>query len=131
MKEKVLIIDDNEQDQKIIKRFLNKAGYEEIIMAATGQEGLKKARAEKPDLIILDTLLPDTVGFEVCCQIKQDKNVPLPKIIMMTGTIDAVDAVKAREAGADDYCVKTVDCAPLIEALKNLSGSDVEWNPGG
>lgn len=120
MGKRILIIDDNEQDRKIMKRFLSKAGYEDILMAVTGEEGIEKAKTEDVDLIILDTLLPDTIGFEVCSKIRQIKgNAPI-KIIMMTGTIDAVDAVKARQAGADDYCVKTADCGPLLQALKKL-----------
>ena len=118
--------DDNEQDKKIMKRFLAKAGYDDILMATTGQEGLSKVKSEKPDLVILDTVLPDTVGFEVCRQINQIESQTLPKIIMLTGSIDAVDAVKARQAGAYDYCVKTADCVPLLNALKNLSDKDAD-----
>jgi len=117
---KILIIDDSEQDRKIMKRFLNKAGYEQIIMAETGEEGVKKAEFEKADLVIIDTLLPGIDGFEVCRQIRQIEGSTIPRIIMITGTVDAVDAVKARRAGADDYCVKTTDFLPLIEAVKNL-----------
>ena len=120
MEKKILIIDDNEQDRKIMQRFLNKAGYEEILMAETGEEGVKKAESEKPDLVIIDTMLPGIDGFEVCRQIRGIQGSSAPKIVITTGTIDAVDAVKARRMGADDYCVKTSDCLPLIEAVKNL-----------
>jgi DNA-binding response OmpR family regulator len=120
MGKKILVIDDNEQDRKIMKRFLNKAGYEEILTAATGEEGIIKAKSEQPDLVILDTLLPDQLGFDICSQIKQDAKQNTPIIIIITGTIDAVDAVKARESGADDYCVKTTDCVPLLEAVKSF-----------
>ena len=120
MIKKILIIDDNEQDRKIMKRFLDREGFQEILMAVTGQDGLKKTRLEKPDLVILDTLLPDTVGFEVCRQIREAQGQTTPKVIIVTGSVDAVDAVKARQAGADDYCVKTSNCLPLIEAVKKL-----------
>ena len=119
MGRKILIIEDNEDDQLIIKRYLNKTGYEEIAFAFNGQEGIEKAKTEKPDLIILDTLLPDTDGFSICKQIKKIKGLTA-KIIINTGNIDAVDAGKAREAGADDYTVKTSDCLPLMEAIKKL-----------
>ena len=59
-------------------------------------------------------------GFEVCRQIKESLAPNAPKIIVMTGTIDAVDAVKARKMGADDYCVKTADGIPLMKAVENL-----------
>jgi len=117
---KILVIDDNNQDRMIIKRFLNKAGYEQIFMAESGEEGLKKAISEKPDLVIADTMLPGMDGFEVCRRIKGSLAAAAPKIIVMTGTIDAVDAVKARKMGADDYCVKTADGVSLVKAVKSL-----------
>ncbi|MGD9015267.1 MAG: response regulator [Candidatus Omnitrophota bacterium] len=126
MAPKILIIDDCEQDKKVIKRILNKAGYEHILLAASGKEGVKVVKSNQPDLVILDTVFPDTDGFEVCRLIRQIEGITTPKIIMMTGSVDAVDAVKARKAGALDYCVKTTDCAPLLEAVKNLFIKGIE-----
>lgn len=120
MSKKLLIIDDSEQDRKIMKRYFTKAGYENISMAENGEDGVKKAEEEKPDLVISDTMLPGIDGFEVCRRIREALGPEVPKIIIMTGAIDAVDAVKAREMGANDYCVKTSDCESLIEAAKNL-----------
>jgi len=120
MEKKILVIDDNEQDKKIVKRFLNKAGFTNIVMAESGDEGISKLKEEKPDLVILDTILPDTVGFEVCRQIREFSGPDEPKIIITTGSIDAVDALKAKQAGADDYCVKASDCRPLMEALGRI-----------
>lgn len=122
MLKKILIIDDNEQDRKIIKRFLNKAGFKEIIMAESGEEGLEKVEQKKPDLVIVDTLLPGIDGFEVCSKIREAQGPTNPKIIVMTGFVDAVDAVKARQMGADDYTVKTSDYVSLIEAVQEQSG---------
>lgn len=120
MKKKILIIDDNDQDRKIIERFVRKAGYEDVITAGTGEEGLDKTKTEKPDLIITDTLLPGTDGFEVCRSIRETHGADNPKVIIITGSVDAVDAVKAKKAGADDYCAKTSDFSPLIDAIKKL-----------
>ncbi len=120
MEIKILIVDDSEQDRKIMKRFLNKAGFKEIALAENGEDGLRKVVSEKPDLLITDTLLPDIDGFEVCRRARESKSPAALKIIITTGAIDAVDAVKARRMGADDYCAKTSDCSPLIEAVKNL-----------
>ncbi|MFC1708660.1 response regulator [Candidatus Omnitrophota bacterium] len=118
---KILVIDDNDQDRRIIERFLKKAGYSEIILAETGEQGVEKAVTEKPDLVITDTLLPGIDGFEVCRQISEKLGATGPKIVVMTGSVDAVDAVKARRLGADDYCVKTTDASILIESIKRLS----------
>lgn len=123
MGKKVLIVDDNEQDRKIMERFLKRSGYTDIVTAETGEEGVEKTESEKPDLVLLDTILPGINGFDACQQIRQKLGSEKPKIIVMTGSVDAIDAVKARRAGADDYCVKTSDCAPLLEAVNNLFGS--------
>ena len=120
LNDKVLIIDDNDQDRKIITRFLKKSGYENIVTAVTGEDGVKMAEEEDPFLIVLDTVLPDTIGFEVCRKIRAMNRIPAPKIIMQTGSIENVDAGRAKEAGVDEYCVKTSDCAQLIEAIKKI-----------
>lgn len=120
MDKKILIVDDNEVDLLIIKRHLTHAGYDNIIIAKDAQEGIKKVAEEKPNLIILDTLLPGSNGFEICQLIREKYNQTNPKVIIVTGSIDAVDAVKARKAGADDYCAKTSDCIPLLEAVKRF-----------
>lgn len=120
MAKKILIIDDNKQDRMIMKVFLVKAGYEEVSTAESGEEGLEKAISEKPDLVVTDTMLPGIDGFEVCRRVKESQIPSEPRVIILTGTIDAVDAVKARKMGADDYCVKTADGAHLVAAVKNL-----------
>ncbi len=122
MEKKIIIIDDNEQDRKIMQRFLNKAGFSQIIVAESGNEGLKKVKEEKPDLVILDTMLPDGIGFDFCQQIRELYDSTAVKIIITTGAIDAVDALKARRAGADDYCAKLADCSLLLEAVKEIMG---------
>lgn len=120
MGKKILVIDDNKDDMLIIKRYLKEAGYESVITAEDGSEGVKKAREEKPDLVITDTILPDTNGFEICRQIRESEGKDKPKIIVITGSIDAVDAVKAKKAGADDYFAKSSNFSPLVEAVKNI-----------
>ena len=96
MGNKILIIDDSEQDRKIMKRFLGKAGFEDVCMAATGEEGVQKNKDEVFDVVLIDTNLPGIDGFEACRQIRGNHRPDKPKIIVMTGAIDAIDAVKAR-----------------------------------
>ncbi len=121
MGKRILIIDDNEIDLLIAKRHLVSSGYNEIITAQDANSGIEKLRQEKPDLVILDTVLPGTSGFEICRQIREICGAANPKIIIFTGSIDAVDAVTAKRSGADDYCAKTSDCVPLLEAVKKLN----------
>jgi len=120
MGNKILIVDDNNQDRMIMERLLNKAGFSEIICAERGEEGVSKARSEAPDLVIIDTMLPGIDGFQTCRQVKQESSGPAPKVIVITGSIDAIDAVKARRMGADDYCVKSSDFSSLIETIRTL-----------
>lgn len=122
MSKKILIIDDTDSDRKIVTRFLNKAGYDNIVSAETGERGVAMAVSEKPDLVITDTMMPGIDGFETCRQIREAHDQETMKIIVTTGAIDAVDAVKARKAGADDYCVKTSDSTQLITAVKACIG---------
>lgn len=120
MGKKILIIDDSPQDRKIIERFLRKGGYDDIILAETGEDGVEKAKSEKPDLVVSDTILPGIDGFEVCRQIREFSGPDTPKVVIITGAIDAVNAVKAKKMGADDYCAKTSDAAPILQAVKKL-----------
>ncbi len=117
---KLLIIDDDAGDRRLIHDVLVNASLNmDIIMAENGEKGLEKVNELKPDLIVvIDTRMPGIDGFETCKKIKEmDENL---KVIICTGVVDAVDAGKARAAGADDYCVKTADGGPLINAIRNL-----------
>lgn len=117
---KLLIIDDDEGDRRLIHEAVKKAGFEvEVNVAQNGEEGIKKANELKPvDIIVVDTVLPGIDGFETCRKIKElDENL---KVVICTGVVDAVDAGKARSAGADDYCVKTSDGEPLINAIRTM-----------
>ena len=115
---KVLIVDDDDGDRVLMQQAIENAKFDvEIHTAATGEEGVKKSVDLKNQLVvILDTNLPGIDGFETCKQIKTVKEMD-PQVIICTGVIDAVDAAKALEVGADDYCVKTSDFENLLEVL--------------
>jgi len=117
MSKRILIIDDDEEDREIITFSLNENGIKDIIYASTGEEGIQLAKEHKPDVILLDTQLPGMNGFETCQKIKYKENIET-KVIILTGVVDVVDAGKAREMGADDYCVKTSDYEPMLEKIK-------------
>lgn len=119
MAKKILIIEDSPTTRRMLKDFLEKRGYE-VSSAASGEEGISKAQRELPHLIIIDTVLPGMDGFEVCRQIRGIPATRRPAIIVTTGSIGAVDAGRAREAGADDYCAKTQDFSCLISSVEKL-----------
>lgn len=119
MGKRLLIIEDSPTTLSMLKEVFEQEGYE-VIPTESGEEGVKKTVSEKPDLVIIDTILPGINGFEACRQIRKLQGSTVPKIIVMTGCVDAVDAGKAKVVGADDYAVKTADFSYLIEAVKNL-----------
>lgn len=96
----ILIIDDSEQDKKIIKTVLSKNGFNNLSFSSTGEEGLEKFKNETFDVVFIDTILPQMNGFEVCQYIR-NLSTSRTKIIIMTGQVDAVDVAKARRSGAD------------------------------
>jgi DNA-binding response OmpR family regulator len=122
MAKKIVIVDDNPAHNAVMISLFQEAGYTDVTVAQTGREGLDAIEAETPDLVILDTLLPDISGFDVCKELRDKKLRPEPKIIIMTGFIDAVDVMKARQMGADDYVVKTSDFSYLLDVVKKLIG---------
>jgi len=117
MEKKILVIEDEEDIQKILKVNLEAVGYKAFV-ASTAKEGLEILKQENPCAIILDVMLPDENGFDVCRKIKDDNDEV--KIIIYTGKLEAVDAKRAREAGADDFTVKTVDFKYILESIEKL-----------
>ena len=118
MPKTILIVEDEPDARRILGDILTNRGYE-VAGAASGQEALEKVDKEKPDLVLVDTKLPDMDGIEVCRQIKNIEGL-FTKVIIYTGYIDAVDVTKARLAGADDYEVKTEDFAKLLSAIEKV-----------
>ncbi len=113
---KILVVDDDVNVLTTVADILVKKGYK-VIKAANGERALEKVHKQRPNIVLLDTRLPDINGNEVCRQIKE-LGGPTIKVIVYTGDIDAVDAGRARVAGADDYVVKTSDFSLLLEAIK-------------
>ncbi len=111
---KVLVVDDESSIVNIISYNLKKEGYE-VITAEDGEEGLELALSEKPDLILLDIMMPKMDGYEVCRKIREKSNVP---IIMLTARADEVDKVIGLEMGADDYVTKPFGNRELIARVK-------------
>ena len=102
LKDKILIVDDEEEIVSFIKDYLESSGYD-IIIAFNGIEALNKVEKEKPNLILLDIMMPDMDGFEVCNKIRDKINCP---IIFLTAKNLEEDKVKGLMIGGDDYIVK-------------------------
>ncbi len=117
-KKKILIIDDTELMIKVISDILVKADYE-VVVANTGQEGIYKVRKEKPDLVLLDIVMPGISGFEVCKMLREDESNNLMPIIMLTAQDNEDDKLEGLELGADDYITKPFNSRELLSRVRN------------
>jgi two-component system response regulator MprA len=117
---KILVIASKEQDRSAMNKFLNGIGFDKIIMAQNGEEGIKQVYLEHPDLVVIDSSLPDIDSFETCHRIKDTSTYSAPIVVMMTDFIDVKSAEKALEAGVDDLCVKAFDFSVLTDTVKKF-----------
>ncbi len=118
-KENILVVDDEEDVLELIRYNLDKNGYR-VSMAVTGEEALLRVRAELPDLIILDLMLPGIDGLEVCKKLKSNNKTQHIPIIMLTAKGEEVDIVTGLELGADDYVTKPFSPKVLIARLRRI-----------
>src|SRR6185437_10008519 len=116
---KILVVDDEPDAIELIKFNLKAAGYE-VLTAADGDEALKKARSLLPDLMILDLMLPEVDGLEVCKILRRDSRVSSTPIIMLTAKAAEIDRVLGLELGADDYMTKPFSPRELVLRVKRL-----------
>ena len=110
----ILVIEDEAPIVEILKFNLTKSGYR-VLAAFDGEEGYRLAISEKPDLILLDVMLPKMDGFEVCKKVREKQSTP---IIMLTARDEEVDKVLGLELGADDYCTKPFSVRELMARVK-------------
>ena len=119
IKKKILLVDDEKDLVETVSFRLKAFGYE-VIPAYDGKEALEKAKKEKPDLIILDLMLPKIDGYKVCRMLKFDekyKNIP---VIMFTARAQESDKELGLQVGADEYITKPFDAKVLLEKIKDL-----------
>lgn len=116
-KTKILIIEDDANIQELIRYNLAKEGYQ-VVSAIEGEDGLKKAQIEKPNLIILDLMLPGMDGLEICRILKADPGTAGTPIIMVTAKGEESDVVAGLELGADDYMTKPFSPKVLVARIR-------------
>jgi CheY-like chemotaxis protein/MinD-like ATPase involved in chromosome partitioning or flagellar assembly len=119
MAEKILIVDDDMETLRLVGLMLQRQGYQ-IVAASNGTQALGLTRNEKPDLIVLDVMMPDMDGYEVTRQLRQDKETLDIPIILFTAKSQVDDKVTGYEVGADDYLTKPVHPAELVAHIKAL-----------
>ena len=114
--DKILVVEDDRNLLDTLKYNLRKEGYD-VVTAVDGAEALDVARREKPDLIILDLMLPKVSGFEVCRILRKDMTVP---ILMLTAKADETDKIVGLEIGADDYMTKPFSLRELLARVRAM-----------
>jgi len=118
---KILIVDDEEGIVKVVKMYLEHHRYE-VITALDGQEGLEKAKTEKPDLIVLDLMLPKINGYKVCGLLKKDARYAKIPVILFTARAQEKDVKLGEEVGADAYITKPFEPEALLSKIEELMG---------
>ncbi len=116
---KILIVDDEEGIIKLVKMYLEHHRYE-VITANDGQVGLEKAKTEKPDLIVLDLMLPKINGYKVCGLLKKDTRYAKTPVILFTAKTQEKDVKLGEEVGADAYITKPFEPEVLLSKIEEL-----------
>ena len=114
---KIMVVDDDSNICELLRLYLEKEGYD-TILAENGTQALEKFDREKPDLILLDIMMPQLDGWQVCREIRKKSSVP---IIMITAKGDTFDKVLGLELGADDYIVKPFDTKEVVARIKAIA----------
>ena len=111
---KILIVEDEANIRELLRLYLEREGYA-VIEAANGVEGIKMWKSEKPDMLLLDVMMPVMDGWAVCKEIRAESDVP---IIMLTAKGETADRVSGLEMGADDYIVKPLEMPEVIARVR-------------
>ena len=121
---RVLVIEDEESFRDALQFMLSREGFD-VVLAADGAEGMKQFDAKNPDIVLLDLMLPEVSGTDVCKYIRTKSNVP---VIMLTAKDTEIDKVVGLELGADDYVTKPFSTRELLARIKAVlrRGSDIE-----
>ena len=125
---RVLIADDNPQNAELLDAHLDGTGYETKI-AANGEETLALARDWKPDVILLDIMMPKLSGFEVCKRLRADPTTRGAGVLMVTALDQPTDVERAVEVGTDDFVTRPVNKTELVLRVKALLGALAEKSP--
>ena len=119
MSAKVLVVDDNPLNVKMLADILAFKGYQ-VVKASGGQEALALVRSEKPDLVLLDVMMPDLDGYSVCASIRANPETEMLPVVMVTALDPKDERAKGLDAGADDFLSKPVNQHELLARVRSL-----------
>ena len=118
---KILLVDDSETVLQMEQMILAKSSYE-LILARDGEEGVAKALATQPDLILMDVVMPKMNGFEAMKQLRENAQTRSVPIVMVTSKAEAESMETGYQTGCSDYIIKPIDQLELVMKVKNLLG---------
>jgi adenylate cyclase len=116
---KILVVDDTARNVKLLADLLAVKGYA-VVTAASGQEALDKIEPERPDLVLLDVVMPEMSGYEVCRKIREIPETRMLPVVMVTALDPSEERIKGIEAGADDFLTKPINQAELLARVRSL-----------
>jgi len=116
----VLIVDDNAQNLELLEVYCEGLEGVNIVTATNGLEAMERVAQDRPDLILLDIMMPKMSGFEVCKRLKSDAETRDITVVMVTALSETGDIERAAECGTDDYLSKPVDRKELIDLVRKL-----------
>ena len=129
MKKRILLVDDEEVIIKTVGTRLEMEGYE-VLVAVDGDEALEKANAERPDLIILDLMLPKKNGHQVCALLKRESSARKIPVVICTARASQKDEQASYECGADAYIRKPFQTRELLDTIRRLIARPAAFPPG-
>ena len=121
MSKKIVLAEDEPEIARLIEFKLKKEGYS-VTWKENGEEALKAIKADKPDLVLLDVMMPVMGGYEVLRRLKEDENLKSIPVIMLTARAQEKDVVKGIDMGAEDYITKPFHPAELLARVKRILG---------
>ena len=119
MSARILVVDDQPQNIRLLEQLLTLSGYQ-VTTASSGAEALKKVGEERPDIVLLDVVMPQMSGYEVCRALRAAPETALLPIVMVTALDPAEERVRGIESGADDFLAKPINQAELLARVKSL-----------
>lgn len=117
LKQRILVVDDDREVVRLMQAYLERAGYD-VMVAYDGESAVHMLRREKPDLLLLDLMLPDRDGFDITRLLRNDPTLAGIPIIMLTARVDVTDRIVGLEMGADDYVTKPYDPREVVARVR-------------
>ena len=125
-KQRVLVVDDDKEVARLMRAYLEQAGFD-VLVANNGETAVHTLRREKPDLLLLDLMLPDRDGYDITRLVRADPVLAGTPIIMLTARVDVTDKIVGLEMGADDYVTKPYNPREVVARVRARLRSQEPW----